>query len=144
MDKHLPPRDIARQLSDVLVELRTLLSIAGIIFGFLLATSVVASGFSPLKQVLFILSILSSILAVGIFAIPIVYHHAKFPYPNVNKFIARSHQFTLLGFIPFVLMFLLTTTFALLDFFGLGAFLISLGLLGVFVVIYVSRHRLFH
>ncbi|MEM4389229.1 MAG: DUF6328 family protein [Candidatus Micrarchaeia archaeon] len=136
--------DIARQLSDVLAELRTLLTVSGVIFGFLLSASAYHAAFPPIKDQLFVISIISSILAIGIFSIPVIYHHVQFPYPSREKFIARSHQFITLGFIPLIIMFFATTTFALFDFFGYSAFLISLVLLMVFVLIYASRKIIFH
>jgi len=135
--------DVARALSDVLAELRTLLTVAGVIFGFLLTASIYQVSFPPAKQALFVSAIIASVLSIGILSIPIIYHHVQFPYTNKEKFIARSHQFITLAFAPFILMFFLITTFILFDFFGYYALLISFLLLAAFVAIYASRKMIF-
>ncbi|MFA5382906.1 MAG: DUF6328 family protein [Candidatus Micrarchaeia archaeon] len=97
--------DIGKQLNDILGEVRTLTGVIGILFGFLLATAFSAQNLNELENKLLIGALYCSIISLGIFIMPIIYHHLEFPYKNIEKFIKRFHRFTMLGFVPFVLTF---------------------------------------
>jgi len=118
-DKHMVrkkkynKRDIAHELGDVLSEARTLTGIIGIIFGFLLATTFSAQHLTSNETILLTAALVCSILSLGIFSLPILYHHLEFPYPDMKKFVRRFHRFIILGFIPFILTFLFAIYLAL-------------------------------
>jgi len=100
-------------LGDVLSETRTLTSIVGVLFGFLLATTFYAQNLTALEHILLICALFFSMLSLGIFSLPIIYHHIAFPYFEIKKYMLRVHRFTVIGFIPFILTFLFSTYLAL-------------------------------
>ncbi len=105
--------DIAHQLSDVLSEARTLTGIVGIAFGFLLATTFSATNLNGTENILLIGALFCSVISLGIFSLPILYHHIEFPYSDIHKFVKRFHRFILIGFLPFILTFLFSIYLAL-------------------------------
>ena len=131
--------DVARDLSDVLAENRTMISLNGIIFAFLLTASIIRQNISPMEEYLLSGAIITSVLSLGIFAMPVLYHHLQFPYQDRHKFILRSHRFITYGFIPFALTFILSTALALYTVFQEKAFVITIAILLILLVIYVGR-----
>ena len=85
--KYYKIKDIATDLSDVLAESRTLTGLLGIIFGFLL--NVIYSGalFHDVELWLLETAIVSAVMALGLFSMPVLYHHIQFPYNDKHKFI---------------------------------------------------------
>ena len=105
--------DIAHEVGDILSEARTLTGIIGIIFGFLLATTFSAQNLTPTENLLLTAALFCSMLALGIFSLPILYHHLEFPYTDIEKFTRRFHRFIIVGFVPFMLTFFFAIYLAL-------------------------------
>jgi hypothetical protein len=51
-------------------------------------------------QIITPIQYLDSAIAVSLFVMPVVYHHAQYPYTDVEKLKKRSHRFTMYGLIP--------------------------------------------
>ena len=111
--KKIEERDIGHELGDILGEARTLTGIIGIIFGFLLATTFSAQNLTPIENILLTGALFCSMLSLGIFSLPIIYHHIEFPYCDMKKFVKRFHRFLTIGFLPFILTFIFAIYLAL-------------------------------
>lgn len=135
----LEKKDIAHRLGDIQSEIRTLTGIIGIMFGFLLATTFSAQNLTELENYLLIGALFCSILSLGIFTLPIIYHHLKFPYVELNKFMNRVHRFTIIGFIPFTLTFVFSTSLALERLIPKYGHYIVLVIIIILIVIYTIR-----
>lgn len=140
-NQHQPLKDIAKDLSDVLAESRTLTGLLGVIFGFLL--NVIYSGIfsGDVELWLLELAILCAVVALGLFSMPVVYHHIQFPYKDKHKFVERSHWFIVVGFIPAIIMFYASITLALYRLFNIYSFIISLSVFLIIYLIYRERYR---
>ncbi|MCC7571740.1 hypothetical protein KO465_10575 [Candidatus Micrarchaeota archaeon] len=133
--------DIAKHLSDVLAESRTLTGLIGIIFGFLLNVIFSGSVQNLIELWLLETAIICSVLSLALFAMPVIYHHLQFPYSDKNKYILRSHWFISVGFIPAIVMFYTSVTLALYKVFSVYAFLVSAFLFILIYIIYQNRYR---
>jgi len=133
-------KDIATDLSDVLAESRTLTGLLGIIFGFLLNVIYSGTSFQQVELWLLEISIVSAVMALGLFSMPVLYHHLQFPYKNKHKFVERSHWFITTGFVPAIIMFYTSITLALYKLFQFYSFAISLLIFLIIFLIYHNRY----
>ncbi len=129
-------------ISSVISESRTIIAIAGILFGFLLSVSANHKVSDPLDRSLLIASLICSVLTVGIFSLPVIYHHIEFPYHNPRKFALRYHWFMSVGFIPYLLTFFFSILFALRNLLGLEkSVVLSLLIFVLILLVYVFRKK---
>ena len=118
--------DALKRISSAVSESRTVIAVAGVLFGFLLNVSTNIQASDTLEEVLLVSSLILSMLTVILFSMPVIYHHLEFPYKNPRKFIKRYHWFMMIGFIPFLLSLFTASTFAMYQFIGYFAILVSL------------------
>ncbi|MCD6549743.1 hypothetical protein J7K41_03485 [Candidatus Micrarchaeota archaeon] len=129
-------------ISSVISESRTIIAIAGILFGFLLSVSANHEVSDPLDRSLLIASLICSVLTVGIFSLPVIYHHIEFPYHNPRKFALRYHWFMSVGFIPYLLTFFFSILFALRNLLGLEkSVVLSILIFVLILLVYVFRKK---
>ena len=124
-----------------LSECRTMISAVGILFGFLLSSSIIAQTLSFWDKVVLATAMLTSVVSIGVYAMPVIYHHLQFPYKDKQKFILRTHHFLFAGFLPFALTLLLSSGLVLKHLFGLEATPIALLPLLVLGVVYWTRRK---
>jgi len=93
--------NLVQDYGTVLRESAVLTAFAGILFGFLFNTSVVASGSLVISDRISLLIALFSItVAISLFIMPVIYHHLQYPYRDIEKFKQRSHRFMIFGLLP--------------------------------------------
>jgi hypothetical protein len=93
------------------------------------------------EQMLLLLALFSGILAVGILSIPVIYHHLSYPYRNPQRFETRFHFFMSVGLVPFALMFIFSTAFALHRLIGFNAYYLTGLAVLIVVATYVLRRK---
>ncbi len=113
--------DALKQISNAISESRTLIAVAGVLFGFLLSVSVNSPELDEIGRLLLSFSLMLSLFTIILFSMPVIYHHLEFPYPNPQKFLKRYHWFMIMGFLPFMLTLYLASSFALYQMIGLDA-----------------------
>ena len=129
-------------ISSVISESRTIIAIAGILFGFLLSVSANHKIYNPLDRSLLMASLICSVLTVGVFSLPVVYHHIEFPYHNPRKFALRYHWFMSVGFIPYFLTFFFSILFALRNLLDIErSIILSLLVFILILLVYVFRKK---
>jgi len=136
-----------RVITAVISESRTIIALIGIIFGFLLNVSVSLTLLDVTEKMLLIASLVFSIITVGVFSLPVIYHHLEFPYRDPEKFALRYHWFMSIGFVPFLLTFFFAACFALHRLLGNVAFVITVILFIIVGIVYALRRvsrRLVH
>jgi uncharacterized BrkB/YihY/UPF0761 family membrane protein len=129
----------------VLRESALLTTVAAILFGFLLNISVnPPEDFTSFGKVILLVTLFSIVVATLLFSMPVIYHHAQYPYKKFIKFQARSHRFIIFGIIPFLLTLYLSLSIAIFIFFDFTYFnpvyshLFSFTLSSIpFVIIYI-------
>ena len=93
--------DIYDDYNSILRESSVLTSISGIVFGFLLSISINSPvGFSTEDSLILMIAFYSISFAISLFVMPVVYHHAQYPYKDLEKFKIRAHYFIKVGMIP--------------------------------------------
>ncbi|HII39491.1 TPA: hypothetical protein HA318_05845 [Candidatus Micrarchaeota archaeon] len=135
-DEHL-----TAHLSDVLAECRTMITTVGIIFGFLLNVALTVKFQDPIADTLLWIAVWTSLVSVMLFSMPVIYHHAQFPYKSREKFILRSHTFMIWGLLPFLVTLFLGLTLAFYQKLGTMAFALSLFTFLILGLIYHERNR---
>jgi uncharacterized BrkB/YihY/UPF0761 family membrane protein len=101
----------------VLRESALLTTVAAILFGFLLNISVnPPENFTSFGKILLLTTLFSIVIATLLFSLPVIYHHAQYPYKKFDKFQARSHRFIIFGIIPFLLTLYLSLSIAIFIF----------------------------
>jgi uncharacterized membrane protein YvlD (DUF360 family) len=101
----------------VLRESALLTTVAAILFGFLLNISVnPPDDFTNFGKILLLMTLFSIVIATLLFSMPVIYHHAQYPYKKFDKFQARSHRFIIFGIIPFLLTLYLSLSIAIFIF----------------------------
>jgi hypothetical protein len=94
-------------VDQVLGECRLLMTISGILFGFLLNVSVFKmEGLTPVGECVLTLALTSSAVSVLIFLLPAIYHHTRsFPLTTeeAKKVYIRSHRFIVWGLSSLIL-----------------------------------------
>lgn len=92
---------LVQDYGTVLRESAVLTTFAGILFGFLFNTSIIAADSLLFADRISLLVALFSItVAVSLFVMPVIYHHLQYPYRDIEKFKQRSHRFIVFGLIP--------------------------------------------
>ena len=82
----------------ILKESAILTTFSGILFGFLLQISINSPHiFGFFHKLLIMISLYSVTIARLLFIMPVIYHHLKYPYQDIQKFKSRSHKFILFG-----------------------------------------------
>lgn len=100
-----------------------LTTVAAILFGFLLNISVnPPEDFTSFDKIILIITLFSIVVATLLFSMPVIYHHAQYPYKRFDKFQARSHRFIIFGIIPFLLTLYLSLSIAIFIFFDFTFF----------------------
>ncbi len=135
--------ELTAGLSDVLSEVRTLLTVAGLLFAFLLNSLFFANFKDPAQDYLLLASVFSSLITIMVFAMPVFYHHVQFPYKDKKKFILRSHSFILLGLALFFVTLFLTLVIAFYNKLGVWSFAFALATFVVLAVVYKERSKIF-
>ena len=107
------PPEALSYISNAISESRTLITIAGVLFGFLLNVSMMEEKVDYTGKLLLSVSLVLSVFTVIVFSMPVIYHHIEFPYKDPKKFLFRYHWFMTIGFFPFLLTIFLSSTFAL-------------------------------
>lgn len=143
MKKGFIQEDLAGGLSDVLGEIRTMLTVAGVIFAFLLNAVLFVELTDPVEQYLVLLSFFCTLLTIMIFAMPVLYHHVRFPFKNKEKFILRSHAFILMGLGLFFITLFLTLSLAFYRKLGNYSFLLSAITFFFLAIVYYERSNIF-
>ena len=124
----------------VLNESRVLVTFSAILFGFLLNASIVKSEHVEFYNQVVLTSALSSItVAVSLFIMPVIYHHLQFPYASLEKFIARTHRFILIGLVPTGITLYLGLELSLSFFFGYFAFVVAALPFIVVYILFIKR-----
>ena len=131
--------DALKKISSAISESRTVMTVAGVLLGFLLSVSVRGGQYDSTEMMLLLSSLILSTLTIGLFSLPVIYHHLEFPYKDPRKFLNRYHWFMMVGFIPFLLTIFLASTFAIYQFIGNYAFLASLFVYVIIWLVYVLR-----
>jgi hypothetical protein len=109
--------ELADDYDSVLRESALLTTVAAILFGFLLNISVnPPDDFTNLGKILLLITLFSIVIATLLFSLPVIYHHAQYPYKKFDKFQARSHRFIIFGIIPFLLTLYLSLSIAIFIF----------------------------
>ncbi len=135
--------ELTGSLTDVLSESRTMLSAVGLIFAFLLNASLFLQPDQtrPEEFLLLLAALSSSMLALMLFSMPVIYHHLEFPYRNVEKFVLRSHNFISWGMGFFVVTIFLGLALAFYRKLGPNAFLFAGAIFALLALIYRVRSR---
>jgi len=82
-------------------ESAVLTTFSAFLFGFLLNISINPSkSFILIDKIILLIALFSITISAVLFIMPIIYHHLEYPYPDFEKFKARSHRFMLFGLIP--------------------------------------------
>ena len=124
----------------VLNESRVLVTFSAILFGFLLNASIVKSERVEFYNQVVLTSALSSItVAASLFIMPVIYHHLQFPYASLEKFIARTHRFILIGLVPTGITLYLGLELSLSFFFGYFAFVVAALPFIVVYILFIKR-----
>ena len=124
----------------VLNESRVLVTFSAILFGFLLNASIVKSARVEFYNQVVLTSALSSItVAASLFIMPVIYHHLQFPYASLEKFIARTHRFILIGLVPTGITLYLGLELSLSFFFGYFAFVVAALPFIVVYILFIKR-----
>ena len=123
----------------VLNESRVLVTFSAILFGFRLNASIVKpERVEFYNQVVLTSALFSITVAASLFIMPVIYHHLRFPYENLEKFIARTHRFILIGLVPTGITLYLGLELSLSFFFGYFAFVVASV---PFIVVYILFNK---
>jgi len=117
-EEYEEPVEVLKRISSAVSESRTVITVAGVLFGFLLNVSVIIAAYDIYEEMLLTSSLVLSMLTVILFSMPVIYHHIEFPYKDPEKFMKRYHWFMMIGFVPFLLGLFTASTFALYQFMG--------------------------
>jgi hypothetical protein len=78
-----------------------LTTVSVFLFAFLLNTALnLPKSFSYVDILILTIAIFSITIAVSLFVMPVVYHHAQYPYTDIEKLKKRNHRFTMYGLVP--------------------------------------------
>lgn len=115
--------DFIDDYDSVLRESALLTTVAAILFGFLLNISISPpEDFTSFDKIVLLISLFCIVIATLIFSMPVIYHHAQYPYKKFEKFQARSHRFIIFGIIPFLITLYLCLSIAIFVFFDFTHF----------------------
>lgn len=120
-DKESPGEDsdnndkLTEHYSSILRESSLLMTVAGILFGFLLNISINSSlEFTNVNKILLMIALFSITVSTLSFSMPVIYHHLQYPYKKIEKFQRRSHRFIIFGIIPFFITLYISLSSAIL------------------------------
>lgn len=109
--------ELVDDYDSILRESALLTTVAAILFGFLLNISVnPPDDFPSFGKILLLITLFSIVISTLLFSLPVIYHHAQYPYKKFDKFQARSHRFIIFGIIPFLLTLYLSLSIAIFIF----------------------------
>jgi hypothetical protein len=126
----------------VLNESRVLVTFSAILFGFLLNASIISAERTEFyNRVVLGTALLSITVATSLFILPVIYHHLQFPYLDLEKFIARTHRFILIGLVPSGITLYLGLEFSLSIFLGVYAFAVASMPFLVVYILFLTRKK---
>lgn len=106
---------LTEHYDSILRESSLLMTVAGILFGFLLNISVNSPiEFTDVSKTLLMIALFSITVSTLSFSMPVIYHHLQYPYKRFEKFQLRSHRFIIFGIIPFFLTLYISLSSAIL------------------------------
>lgn len=106
---------LTEHYGSILRESSLLMTVAGILFGFLLNISVNSpSEFTDVNKALLMIALFSITVSTLSFSMPVIYHHIQYPYKRFEKFQQRSHRFIVFGIIPFIVTLYISLSSAIL------------------------------
>lgn len=106
---------LTEHYGSILRESSLLMTVAGILFGFLLNISVnFPIEFTDVNKVLLMIALFSITISTLSFSMPVIYHHLQYPYKRYEKFQQRSHRFIVFGIVPFFITLYISLSSAIL------------------------------